>query len=94
MVLQIECIVRKFSLFPTCQLALKVGQFRFDCLDGQCLDLNGSGRGRVDGFQQGLQMSFPGFDRVRPARGVLGSLGHCYYSVVTPGGSSVQPADV
>ncbi len=39
-------------------------------------------------------MSFPGFDRVRPTRGVLGSLGHCHYSVVRPGGSSVQPVDV
>ncbi|MEE3925415.1 hypothetical protein [Pseudomonas viridiflava] len=55
-------------------MALYVGQFRFDCLDCQRLDLNGSGRGRVDGFQQRLQMSFPGFGRVRQFAAFLGCL--------------------
>lgn len=96
-VIEIDRVVRKFSLFPMCQLALNVGQFCFDCFD--CLDcqrlyVNGSGRGRVDGFQQCLQMSLSGFDRVRPTRGVLRSIGHYHYSVVTPVGSSDQPADV
>lgn len=63
--------VSSSALFPAIQLAFNMRHFRFNRFDGQCLYLTGFARSRVDGFQQGIQMGFPGFERVRPARAVL-----------------------
>jgi hypothetical protein len=64
-------LVTSSALFPVIQLAFNMRHFRFNRVDGQRLYLTGFARPRVDSFQQGIQMGFAGFERVRPARAVL-----------------------
>lgn len=64
-------LVTSSALFPAIQLAINVHHFRFNRVDGQCLRLTGFARTRAYNFQQGVQISFPSFKGVRPARAVL-----------------------
>lgn len=71
MIVKIVMPVTSSLLFATVQLPFNVRHFRFDRVDSQRLYLGCFAQARVDGFQQGIQMCFPYFERVRPDRAVL-----------------------
>lgn len=71
MIIKIVMMVTSSALFPAIQLAFDMRHFRFDRVDGQRLYLTGFARTRVYGFQKGIQVGFPSFERVRPSRAVL-----------------------
>ncbi|CAN7568378.1 hypothetical protein LJR159_003962 [Pseudomonas brassicacearum] len=64
--------VSKLSkLVSAIQLAFNVRHFRFDRFDCQYLYVTDFARTCVDGFQQGIQVGFPTFERIRPGCAVL-----------------------
>lgn len=69
-IIRIVVLNTSSALFAAIQLTFNVSHFRFNCVDGKRLYLTDFAGTRVDGFKQSIQMGFPNFERVRPARAV------------------------
>lgn len=82
MFIRMVALLTSSALFSAIQLAFNMRHFRFNRVDGQCLYLPGFARTRVVGFQQGIQVGLPNFERVRPARAVLRLLVHFVHPCV------------
>lgn len=59
------------ALFTAVQLPFNVRHLRVDRVDSQCLYVTDFARTCVYGFQKGIQVGFPIFERIRPGRAVL-----------------------
>ena len=94
MIIKVVMLVTSSALFPAIQLAFNKSHFRFNRVDGQRLYLTGFTRTRVDGFQQGIQVGLPNFERVRPARAVLWLLVHFDHPCVVLDCSHLQAVAV
>jgi hypothetical protein len=64
-------LVTSSALFTAVQLPFNIRHFRVDRVDSQRLYVTVFARTRIHGFQQGIQVGFPKFERVRPAHAVL-----------------------
>ncbi|WP_158538465.1 hypothetical protein [Pseudomonas sp. URMO17WK12:I6] len=71
MIIKIVMPVTNSTLFTAVQLPFNVRHFRVDRVDSQRLYMTGFARTRIYGFQQGIQVGFPKFERVRPGHAVL-----------------------